>query len=266
MSSLRSARPGLFGPLLAVAWLTSLGLSACDSDPSSSPPESPDASTESVGPTIATETASTWWEIPGRDNPTPSVSAAASPTAAAASSASAPRGQVLIDAGLDRTGSLVVTERVTFHGDPGTHMITVSVRPSAASGLADDFAPRIESLRINTEDEPLTIIDVGEDKVGFFPGNTETLVLRYRLDGVMQQSLPSSSGRALVYVTGVETSPASELPRTISVVGATNMGCAPPGEMMSVCGTEAGGAWTVTLSPEQSDHAVYAQVDADVAG
>jgi hypothetical protein len=170
---------------------------------------------------------------------------------------------VVINARLDSAGSLSVTERVTFKADPGTHMLTISVRPSTAAGLTDAFTPRLQSIQASAPGERLTLIDVDDTKVAFFAGNTRSLLLRYRLDGVLQDSGLSPSGRSLVFVTGLDVAPTSDLARTITVSGATNMGCAAPGQMMEFCGSGTQGAWTVTLPPEQADRAVYAQIDVD---
>jgi hypothetical protein len=141
-------------------------------------------------------------------------------------------------------------------------MLTITVKPSDAAGLSDDFSPRLRSIRAAVPGEaPLTVIDLENSKIAFFPSNTRSLILHYQLDGVMQHSLPSDSGRALIYLSGVDIAPTTELSRTITVADANNMGCASPGETMRACGVESGGAWTVTLPPEQSDDSVYAQVD-----
>jgi hypothetical protein len=241
-----------------------LSPAACDREPAAGPEtNAPSATIAFPSVSQAGEASSTWWDIPGRSNPGASPTGPGQ-TSQAPTSPTAPSGQVLVNARLDSSGSLSVTESIRFTNDPGEHMLTISVRPSDAAGLSDDFSPRLQSIRAAVPGQTrLTIIDLESSKIAFFPSNTRSLVLHYRLDGVMQHSLPSDSGRALIFLTGVVITPTTELSRTITVANANNMGCASPGETMRACGVETGGAWTVTLPPEQSDDSVYAQIDLD---
>jgi hypothetical protein len=259
MAIRRCGRPRSCALLLVSAAL--LSSAACDADPTTA--SGTTAPTTTFAFPSVSESGSTWWDIPGRSNPGSSPTASG-PTIQAPAVPGVPSGRVLVNARLDPTGVLSVTENITFLNDPGVHMLTISVQPSDAAGLTDDFSPRLQWIRAAVPGKaPLTVIDLEDSKIAFFPGNTRNLVLHYRLDGVMQQSLPSDSDRALIFLSGVDIAPATELSRTITVADANNMGCASPGETMRACGVESSGAWTVTLSPEQSDDSVYAQIDID---
>jgi hypothetical protein len=258
MATRRCGRPRSCAFLLTSAAL--LSPVACDAEPMAASGTTTPTTTFAF-PSVS-EAGSTWWDIPGRSNPGSSPTGPGL-TSQAPTSPTGPGGRVLVNARLDSSGSLSVTENIRFTTDPGEHMLTITVKPSDAAGLSDDFSPRVQWIRAAVPGESsLTVIDLENSKIAFFPSNTRSLVLHYRLEGVMQHSLPSDSGRALIFLSGVDVAPATALSRTITVADANNMGCASPGETMRACGVETSGAWTVTLPPESED-SVYAQVDLD---
>jgi hypothetical protein len=201
-------------------------------------------------------------EPTGPDTPRVLATTSSRPSTASTPDPHAP--QVWIQARVTADGILHVTERILFPTD--VFSLIVIVTPSELPGLARDFAPQLKLLRASSPQYPgqhfPRLESVTTVKQMFFPLPTREVTLRYQMVGVTRHAQPSREGRMLAYLTALSVSSTGELPRTVTVAGASNLGCALPQQPLTMCGTDDDGVWSVTLPPRAASRAVYAQVEA----
>jgi hypothetical protein len=173
-----------------------------------------------------------------------------------------PAGHIQLSAVLDDQGRVLdVTERVTFPSD--VYSFTVSIDRPDRTGTGADFDPWIERLVVEADqNQPVQRLSYIWKPTGVslaWPARTVTL--RYRMAGATYHPTPSVPGRFLAYVTGISIPSTEGFSRTITIENALNLACAEPGGQLTVCGTETGGTWSVTVPAGADDTGVYAQVE-----
>lgn len=239
------AAPLIFvGAFLAGGWITT---QVQDQPPSAALPTIPSSATSSRTETVAPSS--------------PSGSAAFVPGADVGPGLTT--AGVLVRATPTADGSLEVVERVRF-AEP---VDKLSVGPPQTLGVAARSLPRsieIADLQVQADD---AVVNIG---AGAFttprtlrlPGETSTVVMRYRLVGATVRSIPSTPGRALMVLPPI-TGPATlgAMPFVIEVSGAdvTNVLCPGLPVNAQLCGRTWSQGWYST--PQQAGRtAVLAQL------
>ncbi len=160
---------------------------------------------------------------------------------------------------VDAARVLWVTQEIDFPRP--MYSLTLSVHESE-SAAAEEFSPHLRALEVSAPSQATqTIHSPSWVEQIYFSGGTRKVTLRYQMLGATQPSSPSTAGRMLVYLTGLDVSSTAGLSRTVTMSKARNFGCAEPNQTMTTCGNDQDGDWTVSLTKESSTVSVYAQVD-----
>jgi hypothetical protein len=166
---------------------------------------------------------------------------------------------------LNAEGDLRVTQWVQFRAP--RKQLPLRNQPatiSAANGGTDirDLTVRASGRKIDHKVAPIAS---GESSLFQLDTAARAFRLDYVVEGAVQRSLPSASGRALVDINGL-TVPKANGPRVIKMTtGQTgtvqSLACSSPSAGIRPCGRAGAKGWLVTLRPGSANDDVVASVD-----
>lgn len=148
--------------------------------------------------------------------------------------------------------------------DTTVNTLMLSIPPADPKSATAEFEPRIREVEIRSAGAPAQTVDAdltaGETLTVNLAQPSDSVTVRYVVDGAVVQTEPSGAHRAKALVTPVliETGAGSTQALTVRGAEVLNLGCI-DGASTVACGEQTDAGWTV--SPSSADTVVIAQVD-----
>lgn len=183
-----------------------------------------------AGPPPSAGPSTTSTDSPATESPSTAESPSGSPSASASTSPTPEPGGlpgpgttepgISIVAALDSDESFTIVERIRL--DAPIDLLTLN--PIALDRLGRDFTDEtatVSELEIISGGEPQIVPDGDVTSSVEVPLSdpSDTIVLRYRLDGTVVRTLPSTTGRGLGAVGPLAADVPDDLPVTVSITG-----------------------------------------------